>query len=176
MFTPSGKKPRLDIDVERKDWDLFAISEWTDDDDGLDYYDVLVLLPSSISKNTDYAIKVGDGGTSLLVDLKLPDAVTDLDIMKLVCKRNDVTMAEKHPVFSGFAQYLKSTGRSAVDDELWHYYKIDLEKKVEANNKFVNCMTLRSSSTVCHVRLQLVSDTFANSVRAKSMDIDEVDF
>ena len=77
-----------------------------------------VLLPLGINKNSDYAIKVGDGGMSLLVDMKLPDAVMDLDIMKLVCKRNDGSMAEKHLVYSGFAQFLKSIGRSAVDDEM----------------------------------------------------------
>ena len=113
---------------------------------------------------------------ALLINMKMPDAFTDLSIIKQIWKKYDDKLGDKHLVYSGFANFIKLTGKGALDDELWSYYKINLGKKVEQKNKFVKCMTLRSTACICHVKLQVISDTFSNCIREAKFDIDVADF
>ena len=152
------------------------MSEWTDDVDGADYYDVLILLPSGIQFNTDYSVKVGDCGKRILLDVKLPDAMAEISTIKKILKRNVPGLGDTHPVFSEFTNFIKENGRSNIDDEIWRYYEIMLERQVEQKNTFVECIRLMSHASVVHVRLQVISNIFANKVRAINKDINEVDF
>ena len=121
-------------------------------------------------------MKVGDCGTRILLDVKLPDAMTEIQVIKKIAKKNVPNLGDMHPVFSGFTNFIKDHGRSTVDEQIWREYQIQIEKKVEQKNKFVECLVLQSKACVVHVRLQIISDTFANSVRAVNKEIDEVEF
>ena len=110
------------------------------------------------------------------MDCKMPKAMTEIATVKQICKKNLPGLEDKHPLFSDFTNYMKISGRNNIDDEIWKFYDIELEKEVEQQNLFVHCISLKSRACVVHVRFKIITEGYANQVRATIKEIDEVDF
>ena len=173
------KKTRVETSEDhfgRLYYDMYVASEWLDNVDGCEYMDIMILLPSGVSMNSEYSVKVCDSGTNILFDVKMPNALTDISVLKRITQTHENDITEQHPAFSGFTSWLKINGKSNFDDEIWKHYEIVLTRQVEQKNKFVKSLKLKSGATVVHVRLQILAETYANRVRAENKNIDEAEF
>ena len=71
---------------------------------------------------------------------------------------------------------MKENGRNYIDNEIWKYYEMEVEKEVEQGNQFIECIILRSQACVVHVRFKIITEGYANKVRATIKEVNEVDF
>ena len=148
-MSPPNKRFKTE-NKERHKWDNFVLSEWTNDIDGISYYDLIILLPSGVQYNLEYSVKVADCGMKMLLDVKLPSVMSDISVIKQVAKKTIFGLEDKHPLFSGFTNWIKNQGMTTIGDEIWKFYEIVLHRKVEPGNKLVECVRLKNKSCVVH--------------------------
>ena len=184
--TPSKKRqkkmdPMVVAKKEIPQYINYIQSTWVKRKTSQTVLDLIILLPSGVADNDCYSVQVDPNENELIIDVKWPSVMSNIDILLHALKEyyrdmdgnddsHDLSLQEEHPVISGFSAHLR-TLKSNVDDDVWKRFKINLPLKVEKSIKPKFMKGEVSGSCLLSVTLYGVRDTYANATRDTKIGI-----
>ena len=155
--------------IKNGHWNIYVVAKWVHPITATNFLDCFILLPTGISHNSQYAINVEDDGLSLKICLKWPKHFTSISTLTKIAKIHDPEITDMHPFIGGLTEAFKEL-KGNIHDDVSDDYFLTLPMKVQSHMIFLKAKAPNNSegkelmSTV-HLRLQGMTDSFANSVR-----------
>ena len=145
------------------------LAPWTHPSSGTKYFDVFILLPTGISHNSQYSLSVEEDGMSLKFKLVWPRHFSSVSTLTKIARMHDHEVTEMHPLIGGITEAFKDL-KASINDDISDEYRIDLHTQVMPRMVFLKAKTPQDSGgkelmSCIHLRLQGMTDNFANAVR-----------
>ena len=121
-------------------------------------------MPSGVSNNDQYSIKLSDCGTKLFLEIDWPSDLTDKNILVKIGQLKDPDLTLLHPSVSGINSALRQLTEK-INEIVSRKYYINIPIKVEQVIKILTALTTQKGATLVHVRLQGITDTYVQNVQ-----------
>jgi len=171
-LTPGKRK--CDSESDRKEEDMspynnYVLSTWPHPTSGKKYTDGFILLPTGINNNSQYAINVSESCKQLVVQIIWPRILSSQDSLMKIAQLSDPEICGVHPMLCGITECFKKI-KETVNDDVSMRFSIDLPHIVNSNIVFLKCIAPKDKTGLAlgmlvHVRVEGVTDNFANMVR-----------
>ena len=86
--------------TEMERYNFYVVSPWSHPETSINFVDYWINLPSGVSSNEEYSVKISECGTKLFLYINWPDDLTNKDILVKIGQIKDPELTHLHPCVS----------------------------------------------------------------------------
>ena len=151
-------------EIIRPKYKICIPAKWKNPTNGYVFVDYFFLLPSGVNDNTQYAINVDENGMKIIFALTWPRSISDVNLLQKIAFNHDKDVTTVHPLMGSITDYLQ-TMKENINDNVTQEFEADLPIKVQQEIKFIKAVETREGSKIIHIRLQGITENYANKTR-----------
>ena len=94
--------------IKVEEYEAYLSCDWKNPLSHKSYCDIFVLLFSGVCKNSEYSLKVGKDGLSLSLELKMPEAISDITVLQKIAQAHDPEVGDRlHLLMASISEKFK---------------------------------------------------------------------